>query len=39
MLDEMLEQYNWSFENGPFRLPIKLTPEDIEDIKAYMKLL
>ena len=38
-LDEMLEQYNWTFENGPFRIPIKLTPEDIEDIKAYMKLL
>lgn len=38
-LDEMLEHYNWFFENSNIRGRIKMTPEDIEDIKAYMNLL
>lgn len=37
--DEMLEHYNWFFQNGPFVRRFKLTPADIEDIKAYMNLL
>lgn len=37
-LDELLEHYNWFFKNGPVRIN-QLTPEEIEDIKAYMNLL
>jgi hypothetical protein len=38
-LDEMLEHYNWFFKNSAIREQIQLTPEDMEDIKAYMNLL
>jgi cytochrome c peroxidase len=38
-LDEMLEHYNWFFENGPIFPRVQLTPQEIEDIKAYMQLL
>jgi cytochrome c peroxidase len=38
-LDEMLEHYNWFFKNSAIGDRIQLTPEDMEDIKAYMNLL
>jgi hypothetical protein len=39
-LDEMLEQYDWFFENDEHFLgSIKLTEQDKEDIKAFLKLL
>lgn len=39
-LDEMLEQYDWFFENDEqFLGSIELTEQDKEDIKAYLKLL
>lgn len=38
-MDEMLEHYNWFFENSPIGKRIQLTPEDIADVKAYMNLL
>jgi cytochrome c peroxidase len=38
-LDEMLLQYDWSFLNQAIRGRITLTPQDKEDIKAFLKLL
>jgi cytochrome c peroxidase len=39
-LDEMLRQYDWFFENSPqIGGRIVLTPQDKEDIKAFLRLL
>jgi hypothetical protein len=40
-LDEMLDQYDFFFENTPFRIrgQVQLTEQDKEDIKAFLQLL
>jgi Di-haem cytochrome c peroxidase len=38
-LDEMLRQYDFVFKNGTLRGRVELTPQDKEDIKAFLKLL
>lgn len=40
-LDEMLEQYDFFFQNGPLRIrgQVELTEQDKEDIKAFLQLL
>ena len=38
-LDELLEQYDFFFLNSPVQGAITLTPQDKEDIKAFLRLL